>query len=74
MMKSTKTDSPVHIDTELCKGCKICVYTCPQNVLALSESMNSRGYNVSTVANPEDCIKCKQCEIKCPDLAISVES
>ena len=73
-MKSMQTDVPVYIDTELCKGCSICVDTCPQSVLTLSENINSKGYNIATVENQEGCIKCKQCEIKCPDLAISVDS
>ena len=72
-MIESKTELPVHIDVELCKGCNLCVNVCPQDVLALSEDMNSKGYNIASVERPQDCIHCMQCEITCPDLAIKVE-
>lgn len=50
-----------------CKGCGICVEFCPKKVLALSE------IEKVTVVNPDDCIKCLQCEMRCPDYAIFVE-
>ena len=62
----------VTIEEKFCKGCKLCVYFCPTDVLELSEERNEKGYNLAQVENPEDCIMCKQCEINCPDLAISV--
>ncbi len=63
----------VHIDAEICKGCGLCVYFCPKNVLEMGDAMNRKGFNVSSVKSPEDCIECKLCEINCPDLAIFVE-
>lgn len=62
----------VNIEEKFCKGCNLCVYFCPTDVLELSEERNEKGYNLAQVANPKDCIMCKQCEINCPDLAISV--
>lgn len=62
----------VNIDPKLCKSCEICVEICPNDVLKLSSERNEKGYNVCQVINTEDCIKCRQCEINCPDLAISV--
>lgn len=63
----------VYIDKKLCKGCNICVQVCPKDVLELSPERNEKGYNVCQVVNLEECILCKQCEINCPDLAISVK-
>lgn len=54
------------INTEWCKGCGICVSFCPKNVLELSRQ------DKAVVARPEDCICCKLCELRCPDLAIEV--
>lgn len=51
-----------------CKGCGICVELCPKKVLALDESEKV------TVVNPQDCICCKLCELRCPDVAIEVET
>ena len=54
------------IDREWCKGCGICVHFCTENVLELDEEEKS------IVARPEDCICCRQCEYRCPDLAVEV--
>ena len=50
-----------------CKGCRICVNLCPKNVLELDED------NKIVIARREDCIKCGQCELRCPDFAIYLE-
>ncbi|NMB13116.1 MAG: 4Fe-4S binding protein, partial [Firmicutes bacterium] len=34
----------VQIDTELCKGCGLCVFFCPKSVLDLTGKVNSKGY------------------------------
>ena len=62
----------VHIDERICKGCGLCVFYCPQDVLAMSERRNQKGYNVAEVVNPEDCVECDLCQDACPDLAIFV--
>jgi len=54
------------INREWCKGCSICVKLCPKQVLELDKAEKS------TVMRPEDCIVCKLCELRCPDLAVTV--
>ena len=56
----------VVINKEWCKGCGICVALCPKQVLELDDQ------GKSTVVRPEDCICCTLCELRCPDLAITV--
>ncbi len=64
----------VTIDREVCKGCGLCVATCPKSVLAMdTTSFNTKGYYPSTVVNIKDCIACAMCAIICPDSAIKVE-
>jgi len=63
----------VWIDEEVCKGCGLCVFYCPKQVLALSERMNAKGYNVAEVRRAEDCTGCRLCESGCPDFAIYVQ-
>lgn len=54
------------INREWCKGCGICVHFCPKKVLELDS------HDKAIAARPEDCICCKLCELRCPDLAIEV--
>ena len=49
------------IITKRCKGCGICAAFCPKKVLAVNEVGK-----VEAVAE-ENCIKCGQCEMRCPD-------
>lgn len=64
----------VTFDYELCKGCELCVHVCPKHILSLNkEEMNSKGYNVIEVTNPDECIACAFCAMMCPDSVITVE-
>lgn len=54
------------INRDWCKGCAICVQLCPKEVLELDKAEKA------TVMRPDDCIVCKLCELRCPDLAITV--
>lgn len=62
----------VSIEAERCKGCGLCVSVCPQNVLALSDQVNAKGYFPAIQARPEDCNYCALCCMMCPDVAISI--
>ena len=63
----------VFVDEKICKGCGLCVFYCPKDVLKLADKMNQKGYNVAEIIKLEDCIGCRLCEISCPDFAIYVE-
>jgi 2-oxoglutarate ferredoxin oxidoreductase subunit delta len=54
------------INRDWCKSCGICVKYCPTQVLELDRQ------DKATAVRPEDCICCKMCELRCPDLAIEV--
>jgi 2-oxoglutarate ferredoxin oxidoreductase subunit delta len=64
----------VTIDEAVCKGCGLCVVTCPKHVLELSAAhINAKGYSPATVKNINGCIACGMCAIICPDSAIGGE-
>ena len=54
------------VNREWCKGCGICARFCPAAGLELDED------DKCLVVRPEDCTLCRQCELRCPDLAIEV--
>ena len=65
-------DQPVWVNTDNCKACDICVSVCPSGVLGMKyESTSTLGAMISIIA-PEACIGCNDCELHCPDFAISV--
>ncbi|TVR42826.1 MAG: 4Fe-4S dicluster domain-containing protein [Bacteroidia bacterium] len=61
----------VVINIEKCKGCEVCLTACPNQVLALSNEVNSKGYHYAMKVNAE-CIGCANCAVVCPDAVITV--
>ncbi len=63
----------VVIDVERCKGCELCRAACPQDVLALAEELNAKGYRPVVLLDPaHDCTGCALCAVVCPDGCITV--
>ena len=62
----------VFIIPDRCKGCKICIQFCPQQVLQESSSANAKGYHYPEVApgREESCVHCEFCTMICPEFAI----
>ena len=63
-----KVSKQLATNARWCKGCGICVHFCPKKVLELDE------FEKVAAARPQDCICCKLCELRCPDLAIEVQT
>lgn len=63
-MTKKKEQTEVKIRQQWCKGCSICVAFCPKKVLGLDENLKVQ------MQDRENCIKCGQCELRCPDFAI----
>jgi len=64
----------VTIDKNHCKGCELCVKTCPQQILTMSKQIGIKGYFYAEVVDASRCIGCKICAITCPDVAIEVHA
>lgn len=57
---------------ERCKGCEICVETCPKKALAMTKRINSKGYFVVGLADESKCNSCTLCALMCPDVALHI--
>ena len=66
-------DLMIIIDSKLCKGCDICIATCPKKVYSKSDKVNTKNVYLPFPENEEACTKCGLCEVSCPDQAIYVE-
>lgn len=67
------TKGTVHIQTDRCKGCGLCIQACPQQVLSLAETLNARGYrHVQLDERNGQCTGCGICAVVCPDVAFTV--
>ena len=68
-----KVKGAVDINEERCKGCDLCVVTCPCDVLSLQpKEVNNRGYHYAFAANADACIGCAAWATVCPDGCITV--
>ncbi|MGM9541110.1 MAG: 4Fe-4S binding protein [Candidatus Limivicinus sp.] len=59
-------------NTELCKGCRLCVNNCPRKAIIPLEKVNKKGYEIIEI-NAELCIGCGICYKVCPDYVFTVE-
>ena len=62
----------IEVQTQRCKGCSICVVSCPTQAISLSKFVNDKGYNYCELSEPEKCIGCAGCGQVCPDACITV--
>ena len=64
----------VTFQTDLCKGCGLCVNACPKGCLTIDTGLiNKKGYSPAVMNDQEKCIGCAFCATMCPDCIITVE-
>jgi NAD-dependent dihydropyrimidine dehydrogenase PreA subunit len=51
----------IHLNTECCTGCGVCIQVCPRNVYEMDSLTQKVG-----VVRPEDCVNCNACVNRCP--------
>lgn len=62
----------IEIDKERCKGCELCCISCPEKLIVMEDSLNSRGVRPAKFLDSGKCAGCKMCAIMCPDVCIKV--
>lgn len=67
-----KVRGAIVVDIEKCKGCEVCVGSCPTEVIRMAKDVNGKGYHFAHMKNPEACTGCANCAIVCPDGVITV--
>jgi len=70
--KKPKPTGQVYIVVDRCKECEYCWQYCPEDVLVISENINSKGYHYPMIAEGKDnsCVLCNMCQNICPEFAI----
>lgn len=61
----------VKINSNVCKGCELCIVACPQESLGLSAHINASGYRYAELIE-DNCTGCVNCALVCPEVAITV--
>lgn len=67
-----KVRGSIIINIEKCKGCELCVVSCPTGTISIAKEVNNKGFNYAWPSNPELCTGCANCAIVCPDVVITI--
>ena len=67
-----KVKGAIVVDINKCKGCSVCIPSCPQDVILLAKEVNGKGYHYAYMNLPDACTGCMNCAIVCPDSVITV--
>ncbi len=62
----------IRINTELCKGCELCISFCPKKVISPGDRTNAAGYTAALFNADGECTGCSTCAVVCPEVAIEV--
>lgn len=71
-MRGNHMNTVFAINKEKCKSCEFCVNSCPKGLFHIGSYINSHGYRVAEITEPEKCIRCLACGTMCPESAIEI--
>lgn len=61
------------VDANRCKGCELCTFVCPKDIISMADYFTPRGYRPAQLIDPSGlCTGCLLCSTICPDVAITV--
>lgn len=64
-----KREGRVEIQVDHCKGCGLCVASCPTSSLEMIEALNKLGYHPAKFLEDTGCTCCGVCFYACPEPA-----
>lgn len=65
-MESTLDGNHIVIEPSECKGCRLCVESCPKECIVIGSDINVLGYQYARFAKP-GCTACGLCYYVCPE-------
>ena len=57
----------VTVAIDQCKGCRVCVNTCPHHCLVIGSHFNTLGYQHVVFKDDDCCTACGMCFYVCPE-------
>ncbi len=61
------------VSASLCRGCGVCVRSCPQKTISLTDGKGKKGKGVVARIARKSCIRCYCCQELCPFHAIKIK-
>ena len=74
-MAEKRVKGKILIDRERCKGCRLCMDVCPNELIEVDKTLNKKGYSPARVTEKhkeKGGNGCAQCALVCPEVAIEV--
>ncbi|MDP3803949.1 MAG: 4Fe-4S binding protein [Candidatus Omnitrophota bacterium] len=62
----------IKIGKDRCKGCYLCVMSCPNALIKVSKTLNIKGVKPAVFFGRQMCTGCGMCAVICPDGGIIV--
>lgn len=59
-------ENRIEINSNECKGCRVCVEACPRECIVIGTDINSQGYQYAKFEKHE-CTACGICYYVCPE-------
>jgi Pyruvate/2-oxoacid:ferredoxin oxidoreductase delta subunit len=56
----------IEIDPDQCKGCRLCINTCPHHCIVIVSDINSMGFQFARFES-DSCTACGLCFYICPE-------
>jgi len=71
-MQALDSKPKISFREDRCKGCGLCVLSCPRKLIRVGDRLNNQGYPVAEITDMEKCNSCALCAEMCPDVVIEV--